>query len=252
MNDILKNANDLMASSEQSLKKWEQFYSQPIYDRRLDIKPPQVSDPFNPQAMMQNQSPEPLAPHGASTRSVQMLPPEPEKSYWDNIKLLDHDDIFGEKTPEPGNSTSEEGMEWHDEGDGNQAINDPSAINFDTSKIAGGAMKFGTSLMQGLQGTDQSESESWAKTGQMAMSGAKAGMEIAGPWGAAAGGVIGGVAGLINKGADKRKRNRETREKNAVKSELAERNRLRDYEIKQAERDIQALSAMSKSQLNHF
>lgn len=115
--------------------------------------------------------------------------------------------------------------------------------------IASAGMGFAKDLLS-VRGVDGSEKESWAKTGQLTLSGATTGMQIAGPWGAAVGAVVGAGAGLINKRADKRKRGHAIHENNMKQARDSKKQRLVEYEIEQAEKEIELLNSYRKREMN--
>lgn len=112
--------------------------------------------------------------------------------------------------------------------------------------------RFAGNAYGSIQGTDASKKESWAKTGNLTVSGASTGAQIGGPWGAAIGAVVGLGAGMINMGADTRKRNAEKREKLRKESNEFDKKVKDSYEIENAERELELLRSFSKSQLNYL
>ena len=238
---------------DDSQKRMEEYYSQSLYNPNPpeNIKA-QNNQVFDTTAFQENTSPQPLAPLGANARVV-----DPQRN---PIEQFD----YGSVSKTTSQIEADKAMNIWDQKFqskeyqtelGDAAKKNASGSGASASGIASGVsagLGFASKAYGTLQEVDQSESESWKKTGQLTMSGASTGMQIGGPWGAAIGSVVGGAAGLINMGADRNKRNQMTREKIKKENKDTFDKRQRDYEIKEAERQIELLTSMSKSQLNYL
>ena len=231
---------------DDSQKRMEEYYSQSLYNPNPpeNIKA-QNNQVFDTTAFQENTSPQSLAPLGANARVI-----EPQK---DSVQQLEPMTSSVQQTANIWDQkfkSSEYQTELGDAAKKNASGGGASASGIASGVSAG--LGFASQAYGTLQGVDQSESESWKKTGQLAMSGASTGMQIGGPWGAAIGAVVGGAGGLINMGADRAKRNQMTRDKIKKENQDTFDKRQRDYEIKEAERQIELLTSMSKSQLNYL
>jgi len=222
--------SESLESLNQREKQLQEYYSKPFIDTS---------------AIQQGYAPQTLAPHGANARvitpAVDMATPTFDVSANPNDTIAKWDATFKSK---------EYNTELNEAAKANAMPTD-KGFSLDSKAVSGG-LNFVSQAFNSTQGVDGSESESWAKTGQLAMSGASLGMQVGGPWGAAIGAVTGGTIGLINKGSDRRKRDTMTRDKNAQIAADSVNRRKRDYEIKEAEREIELLTSHSKSQLNYL
>ena len=233
---------------EESEKRINEYYSQSLYN---PIPPEQMkaqnNQVFDTTTFQNNQSPQPLAPLGANSRVI-----DPQR---DKVQGIEPMISSVQQSVNTWDETFKSKEYQTELGNAAKANIEGAKGGMSGSKIAGGAtaaLGFAGQAYGALQGVDASEAESWKKTGQLAMSGASTGMQIGGPWGAAIGAVAGGTIGLINKGADTAKRNQMTREKIKKENEDTFDKRQRDYEIKEAEKQIELLTSMSKSQLNYL
>lgn len=242
-----------ISTIDRNKELWNQYYSQPQY-----VGP--ELEPGNPFALVNHnnstpektffqsglESPQPLAPHGANARVLQNSDAAQG--------LIDMVSNPFQKANEQFNPTSNymKDLSSASENRLEELSVDSPKSSFDTTGAISSGVNFASNAFTALNGTDASESESWAKTGQLALSGAQAGMQIGGPFGAAIGGVAGGVMGLINKKKDKDRRGRMIDERNDRAAERSMRERRTEYEIKQAEKDIESLTAMNKSKLNYL
>lgn len=233
-NPYLTAADSLSASFDESEKKWREFYSQPLYD----ITP-------------NNYSPQAVAPHGANARTIDMNAPKESDllnppGLQENKSVNQWDQIFKSMSyNEPLKKAGEASLE-------NVQNGLPQQEGFDFKGGATQAAQFGLQAFQTLNGKDASEKESWAKAGQLTMNGAMTGAKIGGPWGAAIGGGVGAIAGVVNLLGDSNERNKAIRKENKEEATRNEKLRARDYEIAQANKEIENLQSMSKSQLNYI
>lgn len=231
---------------EESEKRINEYYSQSLYN---PIPPEQMkaqnNQVFDTTTFQNNQSPQPLAPLGANARVI-----DPQR---DKVQGIEPMTSSVQQTVNTWDETFKSKEYQTELGDAAKSNSEGGGMS--GSKIAGGAtaaLGFAGQAYGALQGVDQSESESWKKTGQLALSGASTGMQIGGPWGAAIGAVVGGASGLINMGSDRAKRNKMTRDKIKKENQDTFDKRQRDYEIKEAEKQIELLTAMGNSQLNYL
>ena len=233
---------------DDSQKRMDEYYSNslqnPIPPEQMKSQNNQVLDVT---AYQNNQSPQPLAPLGANARVIDQ---QREK-----VEGVDQMTSSLQQTVNTWDKTFKSKEYQTELGNAAKANTEGAKGGMSGSDIAGGAtaaLGFAGQAYGALQGVDASEAESWKKTGQLAMSGASTGMQIGGPWGAAIGAVVGGAAGFINMGADRAKRNKMTRDKIKKENEDTFDKRQRDYEIKEAEKQIELLTAMGNSQLNYL
>ena len=114
---------------------------------------------------------------------------------------------------------------------------------------AGNIASFGVGAYQQLSQTAQSDKEADARTLSLAASGASAGMTVGGPWGAAAGGVIGLGAGLLKKVSDRKKRLIDDYKKyeNKIFEETNTRDALAEDDMRKAE--VESLMDLKKAQM---
>ncbi len=137
-------------------------------------------------------------------------------------------------------------------------ITDPSQLEgakppMDIGKNAmdniGGIASFGTDIFNAANTTAGSDKEADMRALQLAGKGASLGMSIAGPWGAAAGAVVGGGAGLLMKVPDRKKRLKE--DYAAYEGKLFDETNMRkglaeDYN---SQREIEKLMDLKKAQM---
>ena len=112
----------------------------------------------------------------------------------------------------------------------------------------GNILNFGVGAYQQLSQNAQSDKESDARTISLAASGASAGMTF-GPWGAAAGGVIGLGSGLLKKVSDRKKRLIDGYKKyeNKIFEETNTRDALAEDDMRKAE--VENLMDLKKAQM---
>ena len=113
---------------------------------------------------------------------------------------------------------------------------------------AGSIASFGLGAYQQLSQNAQSDKEADARTLSLAASGASTGMAF-GPWGAAAGGVIGAGSGMFKKVSDRKKRLIEDYKKyeNKIFEETNEREALAEDDMRKAE--VESLMDLKKAQM---
>ena len=113
---------------------------------------------------------------------------------------------------------------------------------------AGNILNFGVGAYQQLSQSAQSDKEADARTLSLAASGVSTGMAF-GPWGAAAGGVIGLGAGLFKKVSDRKKRLIEDYKKyeNKIFEETNTRDALAEDDMRKAE--VESLMDLKKAQM---
>ena len=238
---------DYLERSNTNEQRLNDYYSQSM----MSIN--KTPDLINVDQAKSNQSPEALAPLGSNANVINKIT-QPNEPNYNGIISLTPEQLDGMSNDLNATSSSIPDIEWSDEGNGIQAINDPqqSKGGAGVAQGASAVIGFAGQAYGALEGTDKFESESWKKTGSLAMSGASTGMMIGGPWGAAIGAGGGGAAGIINMGADRKKRHKETRDRIKDGNQTTFEKRQRDYQMKEAEREIELLTAMSKSQLNYL
>ena len=112
----------------------------------------------------------------------------------------------------------------------------------------GNILNFGVGAYQQLSQNAQSDKEADARTLSLAASGASAGMTF-GPWGAAAGGVIGLGSGLLKKVSDRKKRLIDGYKKyeNKIFEETNTRDALAEDDMRKAE--VENLMDLKKAQM---
>lgn len=118
-------------------------------------------------------------------------------------------------------------------------------------KNADGIMKFGAQQFNNFNTQSRSSKESKAQTVASGAQGASLGMQIAGPWGAAAGAVVGTGLGLLDAGNDTKKRIEEDDEE--FRNMLAQRkeDRKQSYELSQGKSQSRSEGAI-RSKQNQF
>lgn len=114
---------------------------------------------------------------------------------------------------------------------------------------AGGIMSFGLQSYEQLSQEAQSDGEADARTLGLTASGAQLGMQVAGPWGALGGAVIGGTAGLLKKAPDRIKRVKKAY--GEYEGKLFDEKNQRDALAEDDERltEIESQKALQKSQM---
>ena len=113
---------------------------------------------------------------------------------------------------------------------------------------AGSIASFGLGAYQQLSQTAQSDKEADSRTLSLAVGGASAGASF-GPWGAAAGGVIGLGAGMLKKVSDRKKRLIDDYKKyeNKIFEETNTRDALAEDDMRKAE--VENLMDLKKAQM---
>lgn len=224
---------------EDEEERLKNYYAQSFF-------PTNTNNPIDVGQSKLGQTPQALAPLGSNARVV-----DPQL---DAVKGLDIQKIdIGQVENIKWDSTfkaPEYQAELGDAAKSNAKVSGGGGA--DIASGVGAGLGFASTAYSSIKDVDASESESWGKTGQLALSGASTGMQIGGPWGAAIGAVVGGAAGIINMEGDRKKRHIATREKNKKQYEDTFDKRQRDYELKEAEREIELLTSFSKSQLNYL
>jgi hypothetical protein len=111
---------------------------------------------------------------------------------------------------------------------------------------------FGKGAYGALSSTSESEGESIMNGLNLTMSGAKAGMSVAGPVGAAVGGAIGATIGVVDYIGDTKKRSRDVRTRYEDMLLKGETVRKQEQRMRDGEESIANLTELRKNQLNYL
>ena len=122
----------------------------------------------------------------------------------------------------------------------------------DTAGGVMGALDFGKNMAINLSTTAGSDEEALMNTANMTFGGAKAGMMLGGPIGAAIGGSAGLIVGGVDMFGDRKKRSQEAFDNTVADLEAKSNTRARNWHLDKSQKQIDALKALYSRDLNHI